>query len=265
MSRAAALRNWWHDLKGHQRISLAFDFVIVLATTTYAIIASCQLRSMNASLAQTKTLAEQSVRQANAAIVAANAASAQVATSLEALELSERPWVETTKIGLYDPLAFDSRGYGAMNLSIKVRNVGHSVAQNVIAKSKIVSFNGQDLGIERDRFCGQLRNGSQVRGHHGILLFPGDPETEILDLATISPDEVRQMLTTPTYCPKGQMEIAVVGCVAISSPLCPLIIKLDMCLSTVALNRPLTATANSGQLAPCPASSRRARQTGSHL
>jgi hypothetical protein len=46
---------------------LSIQFGIVITTSTYAIVASCQVGSMNATLKQNRKLAEQSIRRAVAA------------------------------------------------------------------------------------------------------------------------------------------------------------------------------------------------------
>jgi hypothetical protein len=118
MNRWARIRNWWRGLDGHHRISLGFDFVIAVATTTYVIVASCQLHSMSATLKQTKTLAEQSVRQANAS---KQSADAEVATV--------RAWVTTDQHKLVYPDPSKPL-YGPI-FSVNLTNVGKTPAINV--------------------------------------------------------------------------------------------------------------------------------------
>ena len=56
-------RDWWSRLKGNERLSLIFEFVIVLATTSYAYISYRQWTALNGSIEvyreQSKTMAGQ--------------------------------------------------------------------------------------------------------------------------------------------------------------------------------------------------------------
>jgi enoyl reductase-like protein len=67
------IRDWWRRLKGHERLSLIFEFVIVLATTCYAVIALLQWKTMatQATIMATQAVTEHQMTEITKRSIAA--------------------------------------------------------------------------------------------------------------------------------------------------------------------------------------------------
>src|SRR5271157_2983162 len=108
------------------------------------------------------------------------------------LHQSERPWVGAD-ILITQPLVFDQRG-AVLGLTIRLKNVGHSVAQFVSVWMSL-KFGAPDLS-ELERLCAIPKSPTNFNSDYGYLLFP-DQQVDAYQPVIAPPKEIAEAVKGP--------------------------------------------------------------------
>jgi hypothetical protein len=126
------------------------------------------------------------------------------------IALSHRPWV-AVDVKVASPLIFDQRG-AVLMLAVTMKNVGHSVAQNVSLWTDFAVGGVHEWTQRQKELCNIMKQPQNENSDYGWLLFPDQTTVESRPLIA-RPDDINKALETGPWKDSGSIGLHLVGCV----------------------------------------------------
>jgi hypothetical protein len=138
----------------------------------------------------------------------------------EAVRIAERPWI-AVDAGLSSPVIFYETGQVYVGVRTVLRNVGHSVATDIMVHSGVVPFshrNGLSYEImqapekRRDALCEELRQFSKMRSG-GLTVFPEQEAAPDSWILIGNENALEEWAVALPHTPGKFINLLLVGCV----------------------------------------------------
>lgn len=150
--------------------------------------------------------------------IATVASQQSVIIARKELELSERPWI-AAEVSLVGPLVFDANG-AHVTIRIDIKNVGHSVALNVMPDIALFGLQEAPVGIRKaqKRICSGSNEAAGKTGS-GYMIFPGVKIPPIYLRPSIDASQIRAAVLQHAEPGTRLLDLHLLGCISYNSTL----------------------------------------------